>query len=148
MKVILVNDMHKLGNAGDVVKVAPGYARNYLLPRGIALEATAGNLRKSGDIRKKADEDKQARLRALQELAAKLNGLTLNFKRKAEESNHLFGSVSNLDILAALEIQGLPLQKSMLVMENPIKELGEFEVKIHLTSDLQASLKVTVENEE
>jgi large subunit ribosomal protein L9 len=148
MKVILVNDMNKLGHAGEVVNVAPGYARNYLLPRGMALQATPGNLGKAENIRKKADDDRAARLRALQEMATKINGVELNFKRKADENGHLFGSVSELDIIQGLHEKGTEVTKQMVEMEKHMKELGAMEVKIHLTSDLSATLKVVVENEE
>jgi large subunit ribosomal protein L9 len=148
MKVILVNDMHKLGVAGEVVKVAPGYARNFLLPRGMALVATAGNLAKAEGLRHKAEEDRQAKLRILRELAGKISAIEIIFKRKADENGHLFGSVSEIDVVQALAEKGIEVHKAMVEMEKHLKDLGGVEVKIHLTGDIAATLKVVVENEE
>lgn len=148
MKVVLIQDVYKLGQAGDVVKVADGYARNFLLPRKMAVMGTVANVAKVDNIKQTAEKDRQAKLNALRELAAKISQVELVFHKKADENGHLFGSVSEQDIAHELEAKGLAVTKSQVNMEKHIKELGASTAKIQLTAEIAGEVKITVENEE
>ncbi len=147
MKVILTQDMHELGLEGDILDVANGYARNYLLPKGLALEATPQNLRFLEGRRKKIEAK---RLRAKQEaeqLKEKMEALELCFVHKAGEKGKLYGSVTATDIASELEKQGIVVDRRKIVLEGPIKEVGDFEVKVKIYPEVTATLKVKVEGE-
>jgi len=148
MKVILKEDISKKGHAGDVVKVADGYARNYLLPRGIAIMANAYNLSKVEAIRKGSEIAKLELENKYKALAAQVSAVTLTFARKADENEHLFGSVSDSDIAEALAEKDLDIHKSFIRIENHLKSIGEFEVVISFPGDINSSLKVVVEKEQ
>jgi len=148
MKVILKEDISKKGRAGDVVKVADGYARNYLLPRGIAIMANAYNLSKVEAIRKGSEIAKLELENKYKALAAQVSAVTLTFARKADENEHLFGSVSDSDIAEALAKKDLDIHKSFIKIENHLKSIGEFEVVISFPGDINSSLKVVVEKEQ
>jgi large subunit ribosomal protein L9 len=137
-----------LGEAGDVVEVARGYARNYLLPRGLALEATPGNidsLRRQKSIVAARAEREHAKA---EKAAERLIGLVCRIKQKAGEEDRLFGSVTSMDIAAWLAAHGIDVDRKRILLEHPIKTLGEFTVPVKLSSDIQADLKVVVEKEE
>ncbi|MGH9669231.1 MAG: 50S ribosomal protein L9 [Terriglobales bacterium] len=147
MEVILKEDVPKLGSRGDVVKVAEGYGRNYLLPRKLALEATKANravieqmkaaaLRLS--VRDKADAEA---------LAQQMKELTLTFHRKVGEQEHLFGSVTSGDVAEALEAKGFTVDRRKVHLDEPIKSLGEFNVSVRLHKEVTASFKVAVQKE-
>ena len=147
MEVILKEDVPKLGHRGDVVKVAEGYGRNYLLPRKLAIEATVGNKAvieqmKSSAVRKLAKDRADAEL-----LAGQFAGVELTFTRKAGEQDHLFGSVTSSDIAEALEKKGFNIDRRKIHLDEPIKALGEFTVPVRLHRDVSASVKVRVEKE-
>ena len=132
MKVILRQDVEKLGNAGDVVKVAPGYGRNYLIPRKIAIEATPGNLKiieieRLANARRDQREQKGASL-----VARELEKLTVTIRRKAGESGTLYGSVTGIDIADFLITHKIDIDKRKIQLEEPIKSVGEFQVPIRL----------------
>jgi len=148
MKVILKQDINKKGLAGDVIKVADGYARNYLLPRGIAIIANTYNLSKVEAIRKEAEIVRLELENKYKAIAAQVAGVTLTFKRKADEHEHLFGSVSEIDIADALAEKELEVHKSNIKMENHLKSIGEFQVAISFPGDIDSSLKVIVEKEQ
>jgi large subunit ribosomal protein L9 len=144
MQIILQEDIEKLGSRGDIVTVAEGYARNYLLPRKLALEASPGNLKRLEKIRtvlakRTASERDQA-----QKQAELLNGVTLNFSRKAGENDQLFGSVTAADITEALAAQGFEIDKRRIQLAEPIKVVGQYEVTARLIHDVSATLKVHV----
>ncbi len=147
MKIILVTDIYKLGKAGDVVKVANGYARNYLLPRNYAIMATKSNLQKIEKIKEAAEKERVKLENEQKMLAEKLNEINLTFKRKTDENEHLYGSVSEVDIAKALSETGYDIKKSQIKMDKHIKELGTFEVKVVLSSEIEAKIKVNVEKE-
>jgi len=146
MQIILQEDIEKLGARGDVVTVAEGYARNYLLPRKLALEASPGNLKRLEKIRgtlakRTATERDQA-----QKQAELLAAVTLTLARKAGESDQLFGSVTSADVAEALAAQGFELDRRRIEME-PIKLLGEYDVTTKLVHGVTATFKVVVTRE-
>ena len=147
MEVILKEDVAKLGNRGDVVKVAEGYGRNYLLPRKLAIEATQGNKSvieqmKQSAVRRSAVEKSDA-----EALAKQLEAVSLTFERKAGEKDHLFGSVTSSDVADALERKGFNIDRRKIQLSEPLKSLGDFEVPIKLHRDTTARVKVTIKKE-
>ena len=147
MEVILKEDVPKLGARGDVVKVADGYGRNYLLPRKLAIEATPGN-RAVIEQMKQAAVRRLARDKADAELLAKqFDELTLTFYRRVGEGEHLFGSVTSSDIGEELEARGFNVDRRKIQLDQPLKNLGEFAVPIKLHRDVTATVKVRVERE-
>jgi large subunit ribosomal protein L9 len=147
MEVILKEDVAKLGNRGDVVKVAEGYGRNYLLPRKLAIEASQSNKAvieqmKQSAIRRSAVEKSDA-----EALAKQLEAVSLTFERKAGEKDHLFGSVTSSDVADALEKKGFNIDRRKIQLSEPLKSLGDFEVPIKLHRDTTAKVKVTVKKE-
>ena len=147
MEVILKEDVPKLGHRGEVVKVAEGYGRNYLLPRKLAVEATRANKAvieqmKQSAIRRSAVEKTDS-----EALSKQLEGVVLAFQRKAGEKDHLFGSVTSSDIAEALEQKGFSIDRRKIQLNEPLKNLGEFEVAIKLHRDVTSKVKVTVAKE-
>jgi large subunit ribosomal protein L9 len=147
MEVILKEDVAKLGSRGDVVKVADGYGRNFLLPRKLAIEATAGNKAviaqmKAAAVRRFAKEKAQA-----EELAKQFEGLSVSFQRKAGEHDQLFGSVTSGDIAEALEKKGFNIDRRKVQLHESLKTMGEFTVPVKLHKDVTAHLKVVIEKE-
>ena len=144
MDVILQQDVENLGTIGDVVKVKPGYARNFLLPRGLALKADAKNLAVL-EHRKRALAAKRSKVqKANQEAATRLTSLSLSISARAGEEQKLFGSVTNLDIQKALAAQGFEIDRKKIHLENPIKALGEHTATIDLGAGVRAPIKVMV----
>jgi large subunit ribosomal protein L9 len=148
MEVILKEDVNKLGQRGDVVKVADGYGRNFLLPKKLAMEATAANKvvieqMKQSAVRRSAKEKSEAEL-----LVTQLNQVELVFERKVGENEHLFGSVTASEIAHALEGKGFTIDRRKLQLEEPLRQLGEFHVPIKLHREVTAHVKVTVKAEE
>jgi large subunit ribosomal protein L9 len=144
MEVILKDDVLHLGHRGDLVKVADGYARNYLLPRKLALQATSANKAvveqmKSAAARRSATEKAQA-----EALAVKLAPVVLEFTRKSGEAGHLFGSVTSADIAAGLTAQGFEIDRRKIQLDEPLKSLGEFTVTIKLYREVVAHVAVKV----
>ena len=144
MEVILKEDVINLGHRGDVVKVADGYGRNFLLPRKLALQATEENKAvieqmKNASARRSASEKVQA-----EELVAKLEPLTLSFTRKSGESGQLFGSVTSADIAADLASKGFEVDRRKIALNEPLKTLGDHDVAIKLHREVTAHLKVKV----
>ncbi len=147
MQIILKNDMEKLGNAGEVVNVAPGYARNYLIPRGIAIVATKGN-RKQFESEREGWEKKAEKLRGdANSQKDALEALQLVFKRKVGEEGKLFGSVTSMDIEAELKVQNFEVDRKKIVLGDPIKSLGCYKVPFKLHPGIKAELNVSVEDE-
>jgi len=147
MEVILKEDVNKLGHRGDVVKVADGYGRNYLLPTKLALEATPANKAvieqmKGSAVRKLAKEKIEA-----ESLSTTLESVELVFERKVGENDHLFGSVTSGDIAHQLEEKGYAVDRRKISLEEPLKTLGEFYVPIKLHREVTSHLKVTVKAE-
>ncbi len=145
MEVILLKDMENLGKVGDIVRVKDGYARNYLIPAGIALPATKSNIRRVQNelqsLRKKAERQ----LQRYKELAEKLNATRVTIEHEAGEEGKLFGSVTTSQIEKALHQAGFEdVEKKQIVLEKPIRETGTYEVKIHLFKDIEATVTVDV----
>lgn len=148
MQVILTQDVPKLGQRGDVVEVTPGYARNYLIPKGLAVLANEANLKMLQE-KARAEERKRAKERAqAEELAKKLEGLSLTIEARAGVEDKLYGSVTAADIAKALASQGIEIDKRKIVLDEPIKELGVYKVRVHLADDINPEIKVWVVKEE
>jgi large subunit ribosomal protein L9 len=147
MEVILKEDVPKLGSRGDVVKVAEGYGRNYLLPRKLAIEASAANKAvieqmKASSVRRGVKEKSDAEL-----LAKQFDGVNLSFTRRSGENDQLFGSVTSADIAHELEHRGFTIDRRKLQLEEPLKALGEFTVPIKLHREVTTTIKVTIAKE-
>ena len=147
MKVILKADIERLGKVGEVVTVAAGYARNFLMPRELAFEATEKNLARI-EVDKKRYVKVQAKARLDAEaLAAKLAALSLTIRQPAGESDKLFGTVTAMDIAAALEKEGFSIDRKQITIEEPIKSLGIYTVPVKLAPEVSAAVKVWVVRE-
>ncbi len=145
MIVILMKDVKGSGKAGDVVKVSDGYARNMLLPKGLAKEATEGNIRSLEKQKAITAEKLEEQKAAAKEMAAKLEKITLKIESKGGDSGKLFGSITSKDIAEALEKQeGMKIDKKKIEMKTPIKQAGETEVTLKLFTEISAQLKVSV----
>jgi large subunit ribosomal protein L9 len=148
MKLILQEDVEKLGTRGELVDVAEGYARNFLLPRKLGLEATPGNMKRLEKMRSAFAKKEAVERGDAQKLAEMLAGVSLSLSRKAGESDQLFGSVTSADIAEALAAQGYAIDKRKIVLENPIKTIGEFEIPVKLHRDIVANVKLAVKKDE
>ena len=147
MKIILLDDVPKLGRRGEVRDVSDGYARNYLLPHKLALNATPGNLRNLETI-KATQESRAVRQRSEAESQSQaIEGLTFAQSRQASDEGRLFGSVGKADVAAFLAQNGITVERRRIVLDEPIKTLGEFSVPVRLHGDVTAHLKVTVARE-
>ena len=147
MEVILREDVADLGSVGDIVKVKPGFARNYLLPRGLAVVADRRNIGVL-DHQKRLVADKRERDRKqAQSFADRLSNLRLAIKARAGEEGKLFGSVTNLDIEKALTAQGFSIERRRIRLDEPIKSIGEYVVPVHLAAGVDARVTIIVEAE-
>ncbi|MBD3349775.1 MAG: 50S ribosomal protein L9 [Candidatus Eisenbacteria bacterium] len=144
MKVILTEDVQRLGAKGEVVTVKDGYGRNYLIPQGKALQATSNNLVKLKDKARLEEAKEKRDKRAAEEFAQRLAGVSCSVRVQAEESDKLYGAVHERDIASALEEQGMEVDPHNIILEEPIKLLGVYPVKIHLFRDVEAEIKVWV----
>ncbi len=147
MKVILLENVEKVGRKGDILEVAPGFARNYLLPRRLAMEVTPANI-KMVEMQQKALKKKLEKERlTYQELINKLNEVTLTFYRRSSEKDVIFGSVSASDIQEELAKLGFEIDKKKIMLDEPIKRLGTFTVPFKVYHEDRAEIKVVVEKE-
>lgn len=146
VKVILRQDLETLGAAGEIVTVKPGYARNYLLPRGFAYEATAANVRQLEEDRRRAEQRAKRDYLEARRRAAQLDGVSLTFHAKAGEESKLFGSITSADIADRLGEQGLDFQvdRRQVDLTDPIKSLGVYSVPIRLHAEVRPEIKVWV----
>jgi large subunit ribosomal protein L9 len=148
MKVILKHDVEKLGRKGDIVNVAPGFGRNYLIPRKLAIAVTASNVKmieiERQALKKKVEQERKS----FQGLIQKLNEVTLTFPRRAGEKDVIFGSVSATDVKAALDELGLDVDKKKIQLDEPIKRLGHFTVPVKVYHEDKAEVKIVVVKEE
>jgi large subunit ribosomal protein L9 len=144
MEVILREHVDNLGRRGEVVKVANGYARNFLLPRNLALPVNQGNKRRIEHERKLAEQRELAEKSAAEATAARLNELVCEIKRRVGEENTLFGSVTTADIAACLAEKQFEVDKRKIHLDEPLKQLGEFTVPIKLHREVTANIKVVV----
>jgi len=147
-EIILQEDIENLGSAGDVVDVKPGYARNFLIPRGLARRATEGNLKRIEEERRRREHAASRELQEAEGLASELEGLSLSFSVRAGEEGKLFGSVTAQDIADRLAEQGFEVDRRTLQLEEPIKELGVYRVSVDLHSEVQPEIKIWVVAEE
>ncbi|HUF27778.1 MAG TPA: 50S ribosomal protein L9 [Gemmatimonadaceae bacterium] len=144
MDVILRQSIENLGQPGDIVKVSPGYARNFLLPRGFAYEATQGNLRRLERERERLEAAEGERRGKAQELAKGLEEVSLTFAARVGDEGKLFGSVTAADIAQQLEAQGHRIEKRQIDLHEPIKTLGVYRIPIRLHADVKPEIKVWV----
>jgi large subunit ribosomal protein L9 len=147
MQIILQEDVDKLGHRGDVVTVKPGYARNFLLPRKLAVQATSGNLKAIEKIRTSLAKKTATELEAAQKQAGLLNGVSLKFTRKTGENDQMFGSVTSADVAEGLAAQGFKVDKRSVHIAEAIKAIGEYPVTIKVFRDITATVNVHVEKE-
>ncbi len=147
MQIILQEDVEKLGIRGEVVNVSPGYARNFLLPRKLGLEASPANLKRLEKIRVTLSKRTATEKDLAEKQAALLNNVTVTFKRKAGETDQLFGSVTSADLAEALAAQGFEVDKRRIEIPEPIKALGESMVPVKLVHGVAAQFKAIVERE-
>jgi large subunit ribosomal protein L9 len=144
IQLILTQAMPHLGQAGDLVKVRPGFARNYLVPQGLATFATPANLRMVEKHRQRLRELEEARRADLQNLAAQIAQRSLTIEANANAEGHLYGSVNAEQIAAALRSEGFPIEPDSVRIEGPLKELGLYSIKLHLAQDIGSEVKLWV----
>jgi large subunit ribosomal protein L9 len=144
MEVILRQAVEKLGHPGDIVKVSPGYARNFLLPRGVAYEATPGNKKRIERERQRLEAAEDSRRKAAEDFAATLEQVSLTFSARVGEEGKLFGSVTSADIAQQLAEQGHVVEKRQIDLKEPLKALGVYRVPIRLHADVHPEIKVWV----
>ena len=144
MEVILKEDVANIGKIGEVVRVRDGYARNYLLPRGLVLLANKKNLKTFEHHKKVVADQKQKITREAQSVGQSINAVSLTIRMRVGEEGKLFGSVTNIQIEKALKAQGLIVDRRKIQLEEPIKVTGDYDVPIRMTADLTVPLKVSV----
>jgi large subunit ribosomal protein L9 len=148
MKVILTENMHNLGPIGKVVTVADGYARNYLLPQGLALEATGKNVKQLDHQKRMLSQKREQARKAMLSVAEKLNEVELTFQRKVVEEDKLYGSVSVTDIHSELVSRGFDIDRRVIMLDQPIKQLGEFKIKVRVDPEITSTIKAVIEKED
>ncbi len=149
MKVILTEKVDALGDIGDIVEVADGYGRNYLIPQGFAVQADSRNIKMLEHHKRMMEQKRQKIRREKEDLAAQLNKITLKIFRKVADENRIFGSVNVPDIIKALKKgHGIKLEKKQVELEKPIKELGEHFIPIKVEADIEGRIRLLVEAEE
>ena len=144
MEVILRQAIDNLGHPGDIVKVSPGYARNFLLPRGLAYEATEGNRKRIAQEKTRLEAAENSRRDQASELAKKIDEVSLSFSARVGEEGKLFGSITSADIATQLEAQGIHVERRMIDLHEPIKALGVYRIPIRLHADVKPEVKVWV----
>ena len=144
MQIILRQAIENLGNPGDVVTVKPGYGRNYLLPHGLAYEATRGNLKRIAQERARLEAAETERREAAQSFATRLEQVSLTFSARVGEEGKLFGSVTPADIVSQLEAQGFHVEKRQVDLHEPIRALGVYKVPIRLHAEVKPEIRVWV----
>jgi large subunit ribosomal protein L9 len=147
MKVILSQDVKSLGKVGDLVKVAAGYARNFLLPRKMAMIATEKKVKEFKHLQSVAEAKRKKAVGAAKKTAEKMSGVTLTLKTQAGENDKLFGSITTADIANQLNKAGFLVEKREVTIEEPIKLLGQYRVKVKIAAGVEAEVKVNVERE-
>jgi large subunit ribosomal protein L9 len=147
MEIILQEDVDKLGNRGQVVTVKEGYARNYLLPRKLAIPANASNMKRLEKMRTAFAKKEATERESAQQQATQLSSVSLKLTRKAGENDQLFGSVTTSDIAEALKAQGYEIDKRKIQLNDPIKLVGEYPITLKLYRDVTATVTLTVERE-
>jgi large subunit ribosomal protein L9 len=144
IKVLLKNDVPSLGSGGEIVRVRPGFARNFLLPRGLAVPATAGNLARVEDLKRQVASQAKQELEQANAAAAQIAGASVSIARAIGDEGKMYGSVTTKDIEDAFATAGVKVDRKKIALAEPIKTLGTFEVPIKLHANVTATLKVTV----
>lgn len=147
MKVILSQDVSSLGKVGDLVKVSDGYARNFLIPRRLAMTATETRVKEFKHLQAVADAKKKKAAAGAKKIADKLSSHTVTIKSQAGENDKLFGSVTNNDIALELAKAGFKVERRDITIAEPIKVLGQYRVKVKITTGVEAEVKVNIERE-
>lgn len=147
MKIILKEDVKNLGKIGSVVNVSDGYARNFLVPKNLAVEANIKNIKALEHEKRKIAERAKKVIKSNQEIAEKISSMTITLKAKTGEEDRLFGSITTMDIANAIKGQGLDIDRKKIMLDEPIKRLGSYAVGIKIQSDINASLNVNVVSE-
>jgi len=148
MKVILKEDVHNLGQQGDVVEVKSGYARNYLMPKKLAILFTAQQQKSIEEAQRMEVRKLEREKDQLESILKEVKSLSLSLKMKSEDDDKLFGSVTKLDIVKLLEENGIKIDKKYIDLDSPIKTLGEHEVNVSFTKEMSESFKLSVEKED
>ncbi len=144
MKIILLDDVENLGLAGDIVVVKPGYARNRLIPQGLALRASNKNIAVASERKKVADAKLERENIALQKLAKKLSNVEITIEVNVGEEEKMFGSITNLDVYKELISKGFDLEKNQIIIDEPIKALGIYHAKVKIAKDITSDVKLYV----
>jgi large subunit ribosomal protein L9 len=144
MQVLLKRNVEHLGRVGDVVTVKPGFARNYLLPSGFAVAVSAGNLAEIDRLRQRARVEEQERVKLMRDLAQSLGDVSVTIEGRANDEGHLFGSVTAPQIASALRAKGYVVDDGQVRLDAPLKEIGVFDVRLHLHQEVDATIKVWV----
>ncbi len=144
MKVILKDDIENLGDIGEVVDVANGYARNYLFPRGLAVEANPKSIKQFEHVKRTMAAKIEKVKKEKQSVADKISEIKLSFKAKAGDDGKLFGSITNMDIQKELSAQGVDIDRKKIIINEPIKRTGEYDIQIKLHSDIIANVKTEI----
>jgi large subunit ribosomal protein L9 len=144
MRVILRKEVANLGDAGDIVKVKPGYGRNFLIPRGLAIPATEGSVRQAEHQKHVADAIRRKNFAGANELKDKLEGTAVSIRRETGEDDKLFGAVTNRDIADALGAEGVEVDRRSILLDEPIKSIGLFTVPVRLHREVTANVRVYV----
>lgn len=144
MEVILREDVSNLGAMGEVVKVKPGYARNYLLPRGLAVEANRRNLAQLGHQQRLVGVKRERERKSALAVADRIEGVILEVRARAGEEERLYGSVTNLDVERLLEAKGFPVDRRKIDLEDPIKRLGTYRIAVRIAHDVKATITLRV----
>jgi large subunit ribosomal protein L9 len=147
MKVLLIQDVRKIGKKGELLEVKEGYARNFLIPNGLAVEASGGAVKQVEEGKKAQERHKQKEVEESQALAGKLKELILTIKHKAGEEGRLFGSITSTEIAEALKKRGIDIDKKRIVLDEPIRLVGVYTVKLKLHTEVTAQLTVEVEKQ-
>jgi len=144
MEVILTKDVHKIGRAGSVAKVKDGFARNFLMPKGLAIEVTPGNLRKLEQEKQKISQESEKRKGIANDLKARLDSFSLTISVLAQEDENLYGGITAADISNALKDEGIEVDKDSIIIDKPIKTLGIYELSLKLHPEVESKLKVWI----
>ncbi len=144
MDIILLQDVENLGTAGDIVKVKPGFARNFLIPNGLALRSSKQNLAVAEEKKRNKDARVNREAKVQQELATKISKIELTIEVQVGEEERLFGSVSSQDVHAALEAKGITVERHDILLEEPIKSLGIYHIPIRVSAELAPDIKLYV----
>lgn len=144
MLVILKQEVANLGDTGDVVKVAPGYGRNFLIPRGLAITASEGSVRELEHQKRMAEAIRRKQMQGAKELAERIEGTAISIRRETGEDDKLFGSVTNRDIVEALAAEGIEVDRRVIQLDEPIRSIGLFTVPARLHREVTANIRVYV----